>query len=213
MSQSATEGNTGQESGANGTQTGQESSQGAGQAGQESDTQGASGFDVNTIQDPAVKAYLETVQRQAQEARNEAAKYRTERNTFQSQITETQRQNESYQDRVTRENTERQERLETLERENRELKVGTAIQAAAADAKAINPAVVARMLDDKVTLDDKGNPTNLQDLVKGLRQSDPYLFKRTRNDAGEGAGQESEPVGNMNDFIRGAARARQGRTT
>lgn len=213
MSQSATEGKTGQESGANGTQTGQESDQGAGQAGQESGAQGGQEFDLSTIQDPAVKAYLEKVQKDAKEARDEAARYRTERNTHQSEAEKLRLAAESDQDRITREATERQERMEALEKENRALKVGTAIQAAATEAKAFNPALVATMLDSKVDLDDKGAPTNLKDLLKDLRQSDPYLFKRAANDAGEGAGQESEPTGNMNDVIRGQVAARRGRSS
>lgn len=221
MSSSATEGGQGQESGTpNGTPQGQESGgAGAGQgqeSGQQQGTQqqgqqGPEGIDLNTIQDPAVRAYLETVQRQAQEARQEAARYRTERNTFQQQVQTFQQQNESDQERQQREAQEAAERLERLERENRELRVGTAITAAATEAKAFNPALVAQMLDAKVTLDDKGNPSNLQDLLRDLRQSDPYLFKRSDANGGEGTGQEGQPTGNMNDVIRGQIAARRGR--
>jgi hypothetical protein len=175
--------------------------------------QGPEGIDLNTIQDPAVRAYLERVQRDAQEARQEAARYRTERNTFQQQAQTLQQQNETDQERVAREAQEAKERAERLERENRDLKVGAAIQKAATDAKAFNPALIATMLDAKVTLDDKGNPTNLQDLLKDLRQSDPYLFKRTDANGGEGTGQEQAPTGTMNDIIRGQVAARRGRTT
>lgn len=219
MSQSATEGGQGQESGTpNGTtQTGQESGQGAGQ-GQESAQQQQAGqqgtdqgIDLSTIQDPAVKAYLEKVQKDAQEARQEAARYRTERNTYQSKVSEFERQNESDQERQQREAQEAKERLEALEQENRDLRVGSALRTAATDAKAFNPNLVAEMLNSKVTLDDKGQPTNLQDLLKDLRQSDPYLFKRANNDGGEGTGQEQEPTGNMNDTIRAQIAARRGR--
>jgi hypothetical protein len=223
MSQSATEGGQGQEPATpTGTQSqGQESGQGGtqgqesgsqGQSGQQ-DQQGNQGIDLNTIQDPAVKAYLEKVQKDAQEARQEAARYRTERNNFQQQVQTFQQQNESEQERATREAAERQERLEALERENRDLKVGAAIRTAAEGAKAFNPALIASMLDGKVTLDDKGQPTNLQDLLKDLRQSDPYLFKRADANGGEGTGQEQAPTGTMNDVIRGQVAARRGRTT
>lgn len=228
MSQNATEGGQGQESGTpNGTPgQGQESSGGNGTQGQESggqngnqSQQGQQGqqgdqFDLSQVQDPAVRAYLERVQRDAQEARQEAARYRTERNTFQQQVQTFQQQNESEQERQAREAQEAAERLERLERENRELRVGTALQAAATQASAFNPALVAQMLDAKVTLDDKGNPTNLQDLLKDLRQSDPYLFKRANADAGEGRDSGGDaPAGGMNDLIRGAVAARRGRST
>ncbi|MEO1959800.1 MAG: phage scaffolding protein [Paracoccus sp. (in: a-proteobacteria)] len=228
MSTNATEGGQGQESGTpNGTQSqGQESGQGAGQ-GQESGQQGsqsaaqqgqqgntAEQFDLSTIQDPALRSYLETQQRQAREAREEAARYRTERNQFQQQAQTLQQQNETDAERQQREAQERQERLETLEKENRTLKVGSAIQSAAEKAKAFNPALIVSMLDSRVTLDDKGEPTNLQDLLTSLRQSDPYLFKRANQDGGEGTGQQQgQPAGSMNDLIRGQVAARRGRTT
>lgn len=222
MSQMGTEqGGQGQEPAAQtGTQTanqGQEPGAGAGQGQepgqQQQGQQGPDGIDLNTIQDPAVKAYLEKVQRDAQEARQEAARYRTERNTYQQQAQQFQQANETEQQRQQREAQEAQERLTTLERENRELRVGTALQAAATQVGAFNPALVASMLDAKVTLDDKGQPANVQDLLKALRQSDPYLFKRTQGDAGQGNGGDAEPQGSMNDLIRGAVAARRGRNS
>lgn len=221
MSTSSTEsGGQGQESGTATQGQGQESTQGTqGGQGQESGTQGnqsgqqADGFDFSTIQDPAMRAWAEKVDKDAREAREQAARYRTERNQFQQQAQTLQQQNETDQQRQEREATERQERLEALEQENRTLKVGTAIQQAATDAKAFNPALIASMLDARVTLDDKGTPTNLQDLLKELRQSDPYLFKRADANGGEGNGQEGQPTGSMNDVIRSAARARQGRSS
>lgn len=216
MSNNATE-SQGQEPGQSGTPEGQESGGGAGQGqepGQQGNQQGPEGVDLSTIQDPAVKAYLEKIQKDAEEARREAARYRTERNTFQQQAQEYQRQNETDQERQQREAQEAKERLEQLERENRDLKVGTALQQAAEKAKAFNPATVAGLLNARVQLDDKGTPTNLQDLLTELRQSDPYLFRRTNADAGEGnEGEGNAPAGGMNDFIRGQVAARRGRTS
>jgi hypothetical protein len=208
-------GGQGQESGAATQGQGQESTQGEQQQGQgQGQESGASQqqqgtdqgqFSLDAITDPAVRAYVEAQQRQAQEARQEAARYRTERNTL-------VQQNETEQERIAREATERQERLEALEQENRSLKVGQAIQAAASDAKAFNPVLVAQMLDAKVTLGDDGKPTNLQDLLKDLRQSDPYLFKRADTNAGEGKDEQSKPTGSMNDVIRSQVAARRGRS-
>lgn len=220
MSTSSTEGgNQGQESGTATQGTGQESTQGGtGSQGQESGTQQQSGqqdgqFDFSTIQDPAMRAWAEKVDKDAREAREQAARYRNERNTAVQQAQTLQQQNETDAERQQREAQERQERLETLEKENRALKVGSAIRTAAEGAKAFNPALIASMLDARVTLDNEGNPSNLQDLLRDLRQSDPYLFKRADANGGDGAGQEGEPTRNMNDVIRSAARARQGRST
>lgn len=197
-------GSTGQESGNQGVNQSQQGQQQANQSGE---------FSLESITDPAVRAYVEAQQRQAQEARQEAARYRTERNQFSEQVQTFQRQNETDQERQQREAQEATNRLEALERENRELKVGGAIRTAAEGAKAFNPGLIASMLGAKVTLDDQGNPTNLQDLLKDLRQSDPYLFKRADQNGGEGTGQQGQPTGSMNDLIRGQVAARRGRTS
>lgn len=217
MSSSAPEGGQGQEPGTNGA-GGQGQEPQGGQNGNQGQEPGASGqeapFDFTTIQDPAMRAWAEKVDRDAKEAREQAARYRTERNTLQTQVSEYQRANETAEQAAQREAQERQERMEALERENRDLKVGTAIRTAAEGAKAFNPNLVAEMLQGKVTLGEDGQPANLKDLLADLRKSDPYLFKRAQADGGEGngSGAAPTPTGNMNDMIRGAARARRGAT-
>lgn len=162
-------------------------------------------MDPSTIQDPALRSYVEKVQKDAKEAREEAARYRTRAATAESQVNEFQRQNETAEQAAQREAQEKQERLDALERENRDLKVGTAVRAAATAAKAFNPNLVTDMLQAKVTLGEDGKPTNLDDLLKDLRKSDPYLFRRQANqDAGEGQGEGGSPGQSMNDRIRAA---------
>lgn len=162
-------------------------------------------FDPSTISDPALRAYVEKVAKDAQEARQEAARYRTERNTYQGQVQQFQQQNETDQERANREAQETQQRLEKLAQENRDLKVGAAVRQAADKAKAFNPTTVYGLIGSKVETDDQGNPTNVDELLKDLRQSDPYLFKRATADAGQGAGEQGAPALNMNDAIRAAA--------
>lgn len=211
-------GTTGQEPGAEAGQ-GQASDQQQGQnqgqqqdQGQQGQGQGAQQFDLSTIQDPALRGFLEQQQRQLSEVRQEAARYRTERNTLQGQVQEFQRQNETAEQAAQREAQERQARLEELEQENRTLKVNTRVETAAKEAKAHNPATVVRMLAPQVELDDKGEPKNLQALLDSLRESDPYLFKRTRTNGGEGNGDEDGPDGDgdMNSLIRRQVAARRG---
>lgn len=191
---------------------GQQGNQDQGQQGQ-----GGSGdqFDVSTIQDPQVRAYVEGLQRETGEARDQAARYRTERNTVRDQFTNLQQQHETAEQRAAREQQERdqaaqaeRERLTTLETENRALRAAAAIATAATGAH--NPDVVARMIGPQVTYDDQGQPTNVQDLVANLRQSDPYLFRRTSADAGAGGGEGNQTPPSMNDWIRGQAAARRG---
>lgn len=218
-SQSGQTGGEGQAPPAGQGQEGQAPEGQQGNQDQGTESQGGSGdqFDLSTITDPAVRAHLEGIQRSAEEARAQAARYRTERNTYRDQFTTLQQQHETAEQRATREQQERdqaaateRERLSTLEDENRRLRAGAAIQAAATGAH--NPDVVARMIAGQVTYDDQGQPTNVQDLVANLRQSDPYLFRRTSADAGTGGGEGSAPPATMNDLIRGQVAARKGRT-
>lgn len=214
MSNTATEGGqqgqapAGQPAG-NGTGQGQESGQqpqGQAPAGQQQQGQGSDAApSLDSITDPTLRAYVEAQIKDASEARKEAAKYRTERNTFQTQVQEFQRQNETDEQRIERERAERDQEMERLRQENRELRVNTRAETAAKDAKAHNPARVAALIASNVELDKDGNPTNLADLIQALKQSDPYLFKRTDVDAGAGGGQDQTPTLNMNDAIRRAA--------
>lgn len=215
MSTNATE-QPGQEpgaAGATGTE-GQEPQSQNGDQGQEPGAEGTQGFDPSTIQDPALRAYLEKLDKDTKEARQEAARYRTERNALQEAETQRQRQNETAEQAAQREADEQRERLEKLERENRDLRVGSVLREKATAAKAHDPALVASLLDAKVQVDDKGGVTNADDLLAELRQTSPYLFKRTRSDGGDGNGADNDGApagGSMNDIIRGQMAARRGR--
>jgi hypothetical protein len=196
-----------------GTQQGQDPTAGQGAG------NGPAALDLNAITDPTVRAAVEAQQAELKRARDDAARYRTERNTHQQTLADLQRQSETAEQAATREaaeaaaaRTAEAERLATLERENRDLKVGFAVTKAATDARAYNPDLVSQMVRDKVTLDDKGQPTNVQEVLTALKTSDPYLFRKARNDAGAGSGDgEAPPAGNMNDVIRGQLGARRGR--
>lgn len=218
MSQGATE--PGQEPGTGAPAAGQEPSATGGQGqdpaggqGQQAATPPAdpATFDASTIQDPTVRAYVEAQQRAATEARQEAAARRTELRALQAaNETDAQRQAREAQEAETARQAETT-RLSALETENRELRVSGAATDAARTANAHNPALVAGMLAPKVELGDDGKPKNLDTLLTELRQSDPYLFRRTRTDAGQGAGGgEGTPTTDMNDAIRGALAARRG---
>ena len=201
---------TGQESSGATNQQGQESAGAQGQqSGQESgsgDQQQGSTFDLNTITDPTVRSYVETVQRQAAEARNEAARYRTERGTLQQQVEQFQRQNETAEQQAQREQAEREAETERLRAEVRDLRVGSTFTGAATAAHALDPAALLALIGgpSKVELDDEGKPTNIDALIAKARTDYPWAFSRTSADAGAGSGQQQQPTrSNMNDFIRG----------
>lgn len=146
-------------------------------------------FDPSTIQDPALRAWAEKQAAELERARQEAARFRTERSTLATQVQEFQRQSETAEQAAAREAREHQERLERLEQENRTLKVSQEVSKAAADAH--NPALVASMISPQVVLDDQGKPTNVGDLIAALKASDPYLFKITPASADAGAGRSA----------------------
>lgn len=196
------ENGAGQEPQPNADQQGQEPSDQQNPEGQESEENGPKGFDPDTIQDPAVKAYLEKVRKDVQKDRQEAARYRTERNALQQKVTEMERAGETEDEKAQRERQERDARLERLEAENRDLKVGAVVRDEATKAKAHNPARVWGLIKDQVETDDDGQPVNVADLLADLKRTDPYLFRRTEGDAGAGKGGESSPSGDMNHAIR-----------
>lgn len=211
MSTAAPEGQ--EPNGANGG-AGQEPPADQGAQGQEPGTQQAGGtgtdgadgqIDVEKITDPALKAFVIKTRQAAEEARKDAAKHRTEAQALQAKVTEQERANETAEQAAAREAQERDQRAKALENENRTLKVGVAVRTAAEAAKAVRPDAVLAMIGHKVTLDDQGKPTNVDALLADLRQTDPYMFKRTSNDGGQGR-DTGEPTGDtMNDRIRGMA--------
>lgn len=173
----------------------------------------AAKFDPATIQDPALRAWAETQAAELARARGEAAQFRTERAAAQQQVQQFQRQNETAEQQAQRESAERDARYAALEQENRSLKVGTAVQGAAATAKAFNPSLVADMLQGRVELDAEGKPSNVAALLAALKASDPYLFAVTpqSGDAGAGRGTGSAPgPSSAGESINAALRSRGG---
>lgn len=209
MSQNATEGQ--EPNGANGDQ-GQEPNA-TGTQGQEPGDQQNTGadnggqIDVEKIEDPALRAFVISQQKAAEEARRDAAKHRTRANALETEKTEFERLSETADQTAQRERAEADAERERLRQEVRELKVGAKVRSAAEAAKAFDPDVVMVMIGDKVTLNDNGDPTNVPELLAELRTDKPFLFKRTTTNAGDG---NDEPGGgdaksDMNAGIRRAA--------
>lgn len=209
-------GTQGQAPGTTTQQDGQAPPAQQGQQGQQADGQapntqapGTSQFDPSTIQDPAVRAYLESRDRELAEARREAARYRTDARTAQEQAQQYRSQTETAEQAAAREAQERQERLNALEKENRDLKVDGVVSRAAATARAHDPSVVRALIDQQITLDEQGQPTNVDALIQALKVDKPFLFQRdpAGADAGAGAGTGATPAGatSINDWLRGRA--------
>lgn len=186
---------------------GQQGTEPAGQA----PADGSPQFDPASIQDPALRAYLERQTAELDRARQEAAAHRVKAREAAEAADAARRAQETDAERIAREAAEAVQERDTLRNQVRELTVTTALTAAAQAAKAHNPARVAALLDAQVELDDKGNPTNVGKILADLQKSDAYLFERqpTGADAGasgRGKGSSAPGVG-VNDLIRNGRRA------
>ena len=159
------------------------------------------------ITDPVLRSYVERQIADAAQARQEAARYRTERNALTEQQQAAQRAQETAEQTAQREAQEARDRAAALEAENRELKVGSQWTEAAREAKALDPKALLALVGglEKVTLDDQGKATNLDALLATARTTYPWAFSRTSGDggAGNGAGQQPVTAGGVNDLIRG----------
>lgn len=165
--------------------------------------------DLTAITDPTLRSYVESQLRDAAEARQEAARYRTQAREAQGKVTEYERASETAEQTAERERAERDAETERLRQENRDLRVGGTVKAAALEAKAFDPELVYTLVESQVVLDEQGGPTNVAALLSDLRRDKPYLFRRTDAGAGAGADPGSTPGagGGINAFIRGRGTA------
>lgn len=182
---------------------GQGQEPGQGQQGQQGGPNGTP--DLSGITDPNLRAWVEAQVADAREARQDAGRYRTERNNLQQQVQQFQRQNETAEQAAQREQAERDAEFQRLQDENRSLRVGQAFTQAATAAHALDPGALLNLIGgpSKVQLDDQGKATNVDALISQARETYPWAFSRTSADAGGGAGQQPSASGGMNDFIRG----------
>lgn len=211
-------GSQGQESGTNTQGQGQESSSQQGQnggQGQESNGGQQSGngpADISTMSEADLRTYAAKLQKDAGEARTEAANYRTQYQTAQQKITEAERAQMTEAQRVQADLEAAQARAQELETTVRDLTVGASAREALAQAGAINAMTAFRTLDlSQVERNADGTPKkeSLTAAISALKTSDPYLFRRTANaDAGAGTGTGGAPEGgtSINDFVRGRTR-------
>ena len=66
----------------------------------------------------------------------------------------------------------------------------------------MNP-LVFRAVEEKIELDEKGKPKNLEDVLRTARREFPELFRRdTNGNADGGAGKQNSPPLSMNELLR-----------
>lgn len=171
--------------------------------------------DLSVIQDPALRAWVEAQVRQATDARQEAARYRTERNTLEQTVNGLRQTHETEQQRQEREQQERDQRFQALEAENRTLRIGSQFTDAAVAAKALDPGALLHLIGgaDRLELGDDGKVSNAAALIQEAQTKYPWAFSRTNADGAAGQEPGSQPGGStsMNDLIRGRASAQAAR--
>jgi hypothetical protein len=213
---------TGQEPGQQGQQTGQEPAatdqsqgqqqQGTGQEPGQQQQGSQDGLpDLTGITDPTLRAWVVQQAKDAKDARQEAARFRTDLRSAQDQVTQYQRQNETAEQRAEREAQEHQAEVQRLTNENRNLKLGSQWTVAATQAKALDGQALLSLIGgpDKIEMDDAGKATNLEALLAQAKETYPWAFSRTAGadgHEGAGAGGAGPVQGSMNDFIRGNRR-------
>lgn len=213
----------GQEPGQQQGQQGNGNQQGTGQepSGQQGGSQGGSGdqADISKMSPEELASYAARLQKDATDARREAADYRTKYQGAQSKVTEAERAAMSEQERVQSDLTEAQGQLSTVQEENTSLKAqvedltrGSAVREALGQAGALNPGTafkVGAWSDVKLKEDGSVDPETFKAAVAKLQQTDPYLFRRgasTDAGAGRGSGGAPEASTGINDYIRGSRR-------
>lgn len=104
------------------------------------------------------------------------------------------------------ESEQHKRRAEELEARLRERDGRDAFEREAKASHAANPQKIYRLYKDEIEYDDKGQATNLKEIVAAARKDFPEEFGAAQGSADAGAGRTSGQArgGSMNDFIRRA---------
>lgn len=196
----------GQEPGQQQQGTGQEPGDGQQQGGTGQGSggqQGQQGPDLSSLPED-VRTYLEKQQRDAAEARREAAKYRTDLRTAQGEV-------EKFRQATMTDEQRRQAEADALRKENETLKeqartagLQAAVTEQATALRFHSPRAALAMLDrSQIEYDDNGKPTNLRALLEKVAADEPYLVRRQGpGGGGEGRSRQAGASRGMNDLIR-----------
>lgn len=94
------------------------------------------------------------------------------------------------------------------------MKRSSKVQKALGTARAKDAAMVEKLLDmEKISEDDKGNLNGLEDQIKSLKESSPYLFDEDPGQRGGWGGGKNPPEGTLsNADVNAAIRAAAGRS-
>lgn len=148
------------------------------------------------------------LQREAEEARREAAKYRTSLRALEEQQRQAQQATLTDAERNAQENTSLKSEVATLKAALADERMLNRVMATAGRLGFADPIDAFRLLErDKVEVDDDGEPKNLQKMLSDLLSAKPYLASSAVRATGsaEGGARGSGAPSDMNRLIRQAA--------
>ena len=137
----------------------------------------------------------------------EAKDWRLKFEGAQTRLTEIEQANMSDLEKARAQAADAEARAQAAETASRGYRVAGAAAKAAVDAKALDPALIANLIDmSKVEFDQEGNPTNLSVMIGELKSKHPILFGPALGSADGGArGGSAAPSSDMNELIRRGA--------
>lgn len=121
-------------------------------------------------------AELTALQRELQEVRREAAKYRTEKQKLEQWKTEREQAEMSEGDKLKQQVVDYEKRVSDMQRELQDTRLRSAVESTAARLGFANPTYAPRLIDAaKVEFDDSGAPTNVEALLSDLLKAEAWL--------------------------------------
>ena len=121
------------------------------------------------------------LQRELQEARREAAKYRTEKQSLERWKAEREQAEMTETEKLQRQLAEAQQREADRQREVQTIRFQSAVETTAARLGFANPSLASRLVpESSVEWDDAGKPTNVDRLLTDLLAAEPYLAPTKR---------------------------------
>jgi hypothetical protein len=130
----------------------------------------------------------EQIQAELAEARREAAKYRTERNSFEAELKKRQDAELSETERLKKQFEETTTRASALESQLRQERLNLLIEREARRLNIVDSEAASLFLAGKVEFDDQGQPKDVGTLLEGLVKQKPWLVASATAAAAPGAG-------------------------
>lgn len=138
-------------------------------------------------QEPPKAPTLEQIQTELAEARREAAKYRTERNSFETELKKRTDAELTESERLKKTAEESTQKVSQLEQRLRRNELSLAIEREGRKLNLIDGEMAVLLIESKVQFDDEGKPKNVAELLTQLLKDKPFLVGGQAPTPGAGA--------------------------